>query len=1575
MVKIDHSTLHPIKPHDSFTRSHIILVSFCFWIVILHVGGLYLFTRGFLLARLVLEDRSSCALYPLSQDQNNVLQVENSGSCWIEPRYKKAVIIVIDALRFDFVVPLNESDPSLSPYYTNKLTYLHELLTDQPSNALLFQYVADPPTTTLQRLKGLTTGTLPTFIDAGRNFAGSAITEDNLIDQLKQLNRSIAFMGDDTWTSLFPTQFHVNMSWPYPSFNVWDLYTVDNGIIEHLLPTIKGENKWDVIIAHFLGVDHCGHRFGPDHPAMADKLQLMNNVLHDVVKGIDDETLLLVMGDHGMDSKGDHGGDSDNEVESSLFVYSKKQLYQNELEDIMQLDEDDGITRGVRLYTTNYGKWRSIPQIDLVPSLALLIGLPIPFNNLGAIIPELFFIGEDVEKRYESLLSAVRLNAQQIYQYANEYSLQQPHAELSTTGMEKFRHLFDDAEYEYLGLIQKKEKEAAMDINSYRKILRLYMQFLRTTLQTCRHIWAQFDYPLMVSGLVILFSSCGVILLSILGMPQYKTITLHNEKVMKNIIAGGAIGILLVRIGVVKTLLWRWLEDSDFSKLDMMVLSMCGGSVLGYIMTLVTRIRINDLMRNMMTRDNFIAFIFLLLHTLSFASNSFTIHEDSITLFLLQTFGFITIIQSFRVPTDSVRKRLTIFASLFVLLTRISHYSTICREEQMPGCTQTFYASSANSISSPSTLTVLIALAPLIPEIIKWLLNLSNTYNGIASLWIGWGLRAGLVLSAAYWIMDDRENANNTLKNKSTEVNSIEYQGSKWLKNFIVRMAFGLSMVVGNTMWWKAPLCLNLRTVDQAIGGSSGVNELKQERKRKHGSVKNNVKKNTTDNSKGKTAVVILGFGNALGSSYFVFVSTLYLLVVIVQKPMGGIMTSISIIQMLLLLEILDLRRDADELVEEVKRLQRDEADEMDDDRKNKKNKISAASDNVDHPSMSLPPHMREQSGHLLSAAIFTLMSMFYFFATGHQSTISSIQWSTGFIGITETSYLISPILITLNTFGSQILFSAAVPLAALWNLPPKREVPMYQNVMKVVLYYMLYNSLLTLSASFFAAWFRRHLMVWKIFAPRFMLGGLSLVVSDLVIVVIAVGVGVGRVVVLKTFDLSFTYNMDTGRFFIIGVTILISFLSYSSQYFIFWEYLGGLNVQTLLVLGPFNFFVLLLAYNYYLTCTTDPGRVPNDWRPNMTEDVEVKKSIRTPRYCKSCKSYKPPRAHHCKTCQRCVLKMDHHCPWTNNCIGYYNYSHFLRFIFWVDVTCIYHFALCIQRTYWMVNDVTYTNDDPSPVEVVFLVLNIVAVIPVIFSVGVLSCCHFYCLCSNTTTIETWEKDKVATMIRRGKIKKVKFPYDLGCFANYQSVLGKNALLWCWPQHMSGNGIDYSIAKNADPDLVWPPKDPTTPSPASLPPKPWHIEDYDRNFNRRSSHNRRRQIVRRDSEGYVVRDISLEERQMWVDDILGRRLEETSDPYHNSDGSTLYSSGSERSDEDISDDANFFGGNSGVGVGTSNGKRIQTVDEDDCVPIGLIVSRNQTSIRRSSLSEMDTVENSSEENIITDEKDEKIYIN
>jgi len=175
----------------------------------------------------------------------------------------------------------------------------------------------------------LTTGTLPTFIDAGSNFAGQVIDEDNLISQLKSARKRTAFVGDDTWMALFPgysrriwsTRTNLSMCgicirWIMVSTNIFSRYC-----------TPENASRWDVLIGHYLGVDHAGHRYGPDHFAMREKLVQMNRVIEELVGSIDDDTLLVVMGDHGMDPKGDHGGESQGELEAALWMYSKKPVF------------------------------------------------------------------------------------------------------------------------------------------------------------------------------------------------------------------------------------------------------------------------------------------------------------------------------------------------------------------------------------------------------------------------------------------------------------------------------------------------------------------------------------------------------------------------------------------------------------------------------------------------------------------------------------------------------------------------------------------------------------------------------------------------------------------------------------------------------------------------------------------------------------------------------------------------------------------------------------------------------------------------------------------------------------------------------------------------------------------------------------------------------------------------------------------------------------------------------------------------------------------------------------------------
>lgn len=67
-------------------------------------------------------------------------------------------------------------------------------------------------------------------------------------------------------------------------------------------------------------------------------------------------------------------------------------------------------------------------QTDIVPTVSLLLGLPIPFSNLGAVITDLFNTSIDNREsgdRLESSLQvarALRVNAHQVNIYLKAYS-------------------------------------------------------------------------------------------------------------------------------------------------------------------------------------------------------------------------------------------------------------------------------------------------------------------------------------------------------------------------------------------------------------------------------------------------------------------------------------------------------------------------------------------------------------------------------------------------------------------------------------------------------------------------------------------------------------------------------------------------------------------------------------------------------------------------------------------------------------------------------------------------------------------------------------------------------------------------------------------------------------------------------------------------------------------------------------------------------------------------------------------------------------------------------------------------
>lgn len=78
--------------------------------------------------------------------------------------------------------------------------------------AIPFTAYASSPTVTMPRLKAITTGSVPSFLDVILNIAESDTSstlafQDTWLAQLKARGDQLVMYGDDTWLKLFPGMF------------------------------------------------------------------------------------------------------------------------------------------------------------------------------------------------------------------------------------------------------------------------------------------------------------------------------------------------------------------------------------------------------------------------------------------------------------------------------------------------------------------------------------------------------------------------------------------------------------------------------------------------------------------------------------------------------------------------------------------------------------------------------------------------------------------------------------------------------------------------------------------------------------------------------------------------------------------------------------------------------------------------------------------------------------------------------------------------------------------------------------------------------------------------------------------------------------------------------------------------------------------------------------------------------------------------------------------------------------------------------------------------------------------------
>lgn len=188
--------------------------------------------------------------------------------------------------------------------------------------------------------------------------------------------------------------------------------------------------------------------------------------------------------DHGMTEYGNHGGGTDDEINAALFAHFSKGCGD------VSLDLSPSI--GSKYVQDVF---QSMHQIDLVPTISFLLGLPVPYGNLGGVVPSL--LGFD---RISETVAAMALNSAQVWRYFTVYS----ETANRLPNLPELQILLEEAVGIYKQALAD-QKEQGQDSNAFYKACGLFKIFLVEAAELGHAVWTRFDTSGMILGGLILF--------------------------------------------------------------------------------------------------------------------------------------------------------------------------------------------------------------------------------------------------------------------------------------------------------------------------------------------------------------------------------------------------------------------------------------------------------------------------------------------------------------------------------------------------------------------------------------------------------------------------------------------------------------------------------------------------------------------------------------------------------------------------------------------------------------------------------------------------------------------------------------------------------------------------------------------------------------------------------------------------------------------------------------------------------------------------------------------------------------
>lgn len=756
-----------------FRKTHAQYVVLLIALLILQFIALAFFTKGFLLTRPVYD---------------NVSYIPQGSTS----KFNKTIMLIISDVGWENVIPIDKDEPVKNNYNFNNnneydnyktsssISNEYDLFNNLPvffnefnnsitdpyynNSALLLKMKTYPPFNTLQRIKCLTAGSIPSYVDTGITFYGSIIEEDNLLKQLHLHDRKLDFTGNKYWNLLYNSYFN---DFKQPE-NINDTFKFMN---DHLLP--KNKDQWDVLVGHIL----------------EDKLdrndqQEINSFIENMIDKIDDDTLLVVFGDSIFDEN--------NVMDSMLFIYCKEKNVFN----LKNFDEYDISKRG-----QNY---RFVDQFDLVPSLSFLNGLSIPFNSLGWPIDELMI--NDKEK-----FNWLNSTLYQLKKYKDTSNIKK-----SKSKSKRLDDLWDNVIndpiknghlYQNLLFTTCQKKWTQFEILS----IIIGISFLSISLILLIFITKMIP-SILVSQMVREFVHSimkSILISNIILDPIFwffnKPIS-HEYMIWFFLFATGTGIIIGCFIPIFNRYNWAWIYSRLFehsydywTNIGMMFLIIhC--SVFASNSYIVWEDRITSFLLTTFGVLTLYEFIFIPRRSKMSALLTAVISEQQGTSSGVNP----SKANSNSLPPTRFARLLGGYHSIILIIcTRISSSFTICRQEQGDKCIPNFTDKNNYSYLCLIICGIIIFFLPLC---VKGYYNLTSSYQAAAPLWIDALLKGLLVGNFIYWSLE-------AMDFHGIEI-PIDIIDMKLGKQAISRILTGFTIVICNLGWVLGPLCIKLNTTN-----------------------------------------------------------------------------------------------------------------------------------------------------------------------------------------------------------------------------------------------------------------------------------------------------------------------------------------------------------------------------------------------------------------------------------------------------------------------------------------------------------------------------------------------------------------------------------------------------------------------------------------------------------------------------------------------------------------------------------------------------------------------------------------